>query len=381
MPRRSVMRTFVSCAFWIRVVIGSIGVGSIGVGSIVVGSIVGSVVGLGGCASDLQQETAVQHIPLAPPLDRPSAQLSSLVWWGEMLVLVPQYPTFAADGDTAQADFYGIPRDTLRRAIQRADPSGPAIEPIPLKLEGAGLLRRDGYQGLEAVVVSRERLYIAVEADRADEPGMQAYLASGRVASPTPSGSSPFTIASIAEVDVPTDLANMAYETLVVHRDTLIMLHEANGARVHPDAQARRFDRRLVEQAPLAMTPIEFRVTDATAADSTGRFWVMNYLYPGERDLLDPAVDDVAREHGIGPSHRDRTVVERLVELQVTPSGIRRTSTPPVWLELAPENGRNWEGVVRFGDGFLLVTDTFPKTILAYVSPPKSGPGSPTSER
>jgi len=107
----------------------------------------------------------------------------------------------------------------------------------------------------------------------------------------------------------------------------------------------------------------------------------MNYLYPGERDLLDPAVDDVAREHGVGVSHRDRTVVERLVELQVTPSGIRRTSASPVWLELAPETGHNWEGVVRFGDGFLLVTDTFPETILAYVSPPKSGPSSPTSER
>jgi len=376
MPRRSVMRTFVSCAFWIRVV-----VGRIGVGSIVVGSIVGSGVGLNGCASDLQQETAVQHIPLAPPLDQPSAQLSSLVWWGEMLVLVPQYPTFAADGDTAQAHFYGIPRDALRRAIQRPDAPGPAIEPMPLKIEGVRLLRGDGYQGIEAVVVSGERWYAAVEAGRADAPGMQAYLASGRVASPTPSGSPPFTIASIAEVDVPTDLANMAYETLVVHRDTLIALHEANGARVHPDAEARRFDDRLVEQAPLPMTPVEYRVTDATAADSTGRFWVMNYLYPGERDLLDPAVDDVAREHGVGVSHRDRTVVERLVELQVTPSGIRRTSASPVWLELAPETGHNWEGVVRFGDGFLLVTDTFPETILAYVSPPKSGPSSPTSER
>jgi hypothetical protein len=58
--------------------------------------------------------------------------------------------------------------------------------------------------------------------------------------------------------------------------------------------------------------------------------------------------------------------VERLVEYRYTPRGIRRTDTPPLWLELAAD-GRNWEGLVRFADGFLLVTDTFPKTLLAYV--------------
>lgn len=371
MPQHSVMRLSVACALWLSAVAGSMMVWA-------------------GCTSDPVQEAAVQPIELAAPLDRPSAQLSSLVWWGEMLVLVPQYPTFVAGGDTSRAHFYGIPRDTLRRAIRQADAAGPAIEPIPLRLAGAGLLRGDGYQGLEAIVVSGERLYAAVEADQADEPGMQAFLASGRIASRSalpgstaaeahPTAEATFRMASIVELDVPTNLANMAYEALVVYRDTLIALHEANGARVHPGAEARRFDRQLVEHSPLSMTPIEFRVTDATAADSAGRFWVMNYLYPGEKDLLDPATDEVAREYGVGASHRGRTVVERLVELQVTPSGVRRTSTPPVWLELAPDNGRNWEGIVRFEDGFLLVTDTFPETILAYVSLP--GHASPAPER
>jgi hypothetical protein len=37
-------------------------------------------------------------------------------------------------------------------------------------------------------------------------------------------------------------------------------------------------------------------------------------------------------------------------------------------LQLSDEAARNWEGVVRLEDrGFLLVTDTFPRTLLGFV--------------
>jgi hypothetical protein len=31
------------------------------------------------------------------------------------------------------------------------------------------------------------------------------------------------------------------------------------------------------------------------------------------------------------------------------------------------EKSRNWEGVVRYKDGFLISTDKFPKMILGYI--------------
>jgi hypothetical protein len=40
-------------------------------------------------------------------------------------------------------------------------------------------------------------------------------------------------------------------------------------------------------------------------------------------------------------------------------------------LTLDVGDGRNWEGIVRFGDrGFLLATDKFPITMLGYITIP-----------
>jgi hypothetical protein len=64
----------------------------------------------------------------------------------------------------------------------------------------------------------------------------------------------------------------------------------------------------------------------------------------------------------------------------MTPQGVVRTPVPPIALELSanPFSGawiaRNWEGVVRLETpelrGFLIVTDRFPETMLAYVALP-----------
>jgi hypothetical protein len=70
--------------------------------------------------------------------------------------------------------------------------------------------------------------------------------------------------------------------------------------------------------------------------------------------------------------------VERLVEFQLSHAGIVLVDRPPIQLEL-PDNllgmiGRNWEGLVRLDErGFLLATDTFPGTILAFVPTPEDG--------
>jgi len=104
---------------------------------------------------------------------------------------------------------------------------------------------------------------------------------------------------------------------------------------------------------------IEYRITDFTAPDEDGRFWAINYLYDGDKDKLDPAADQIAREFGRGESHLQSEHVERLVEFQYTENGIIRTGTPPIQLQfLADGKARNWEGIVRLDDiGFLLMTD------------------------
>jgi hypothetical protein len=138
----------------------------------------------------------------------------------------------------------------------------------------------------------------------------------------------------------------------------------------------RRYETDLRPLGPVSFPTLEYRLTDATALDADGRFWVINYFYPEDRDLLRPGVDSLALRYGRGASHRASSV-ERLVEFRYAPSGVTRTETPPIWLRLDPQTARNWEGLARFRDGFLLATDRFPATILAYVPAPEHVRGAP----
>ena len=54
----------------------------------------------------------------------------------------------------------------------------------------------------------------------------------------------------------------------------------------------------------------------------------------------------------------------------IASTGIQRTDKSPIQLELGLLP-RNWEGIVRLDNrGFLLVTDQYPVTILAFVPSP-----------
>jgi hypothetical protein len=309
------------------------------------------------------QELAPRPLPLDSAFRRPSLELSGLAWHGDTLVVLPQYPGRAGGDDGPQ--LYGIARASLQRAV---DDSTAPIEPVPIPLSTPRLGgRTTGYQGLEAIAFVGDRAYLLVEST-ADGPGMRGHLLRGRVASNLreirlqPGADRPL----LQQAELP----NTAYEALTTRADTVMAIFEANGHRVNDAPRAVRVGPDLQPLGNVPFPTLEYRVTDATALDAQRRFWVINYFYPGDRDLLHPAADSLAQRFGAGPTHRRSDVVERLVEYQYTPQGIRRTDTPPLWLELAAD-GRNWEGIARFGDGFLLVTDTFPKTLLAYV------PGAP----
>jgi hypothetical protein len=57
--------------------------------------------------------------------------------------------------------------------------------------------------------------------------------------------------------------------------------------------------------------------------------------------------------------------------MQYSANGIALTDTSPVLLTLVTDVSRNWEGLAFLeGRGFLLMTDKFPETILAFVPMP-----------
>ncbi|MBK9778950.1 MAG: hypothetical protein IPP55_02695 [Anaerolineales bacterium] len=109
-------------------------------------------------------------------------------------------------------------------------------------------------------------------------------------------------------------------------------------------------------------------MTDAAADGNT--FWVINYFFPGDTDLT-PKTDPLVEKYGEGPTHTQQDQVERLVKMTYSPNGITFADAAPIQLTLDGNTARNLEGLVLLNDqGFLLVTDKFPSTLLMFVKKP-----------
>jgi hypothetical protein len=133
---------------------------------------------------------------------------------------------------------------------------------------------------------------------------------------------------------------------------------------------AHRFDMWLQPLPPVPFPNIEFRITDATAPDAEGRFWAINYFFPGDGGLA-VEDDEMAREYGPVATLPGQNQVERLVEFQFDGARVVRTERAPVPLRLTIFS-RNWEGIARLEEagGFLIATDQVPETVLGFVAAP-----------
>ena len=306
-------------------------------------------------------EHPVTYIELAGPVAASRAEVSAMAWCGDQLILVPQYPSmFKADG---QASVFAIPKADIVTYLDGS--STDPIDPVMIPFDAGDLADRiGGFEGFESVTFVGDTVYMTIES-RAGS-GMVGYLVKGSVTGDC--------AGIVLDSDVMTpiepqaDLKNMTDETIIVYEDRIYTVYEANGVNVNPDPVAHLFTLDLdpVEETPFPS--IEYRVTDATVPDVDGLFWAINYFYPGDTKLK-PGTDEIAVEYGLGETHQEMEQVERLVALQITDEEITFAGIAPIYLELDSnlDDSRNWEGLVQFGDGFLLVTDEYPTTILGYV--------------
>ena len=305
-------------------------------------------------------EVAVREIPLAGDIKQRSAELSGLAWYGDWLILLPQFPDFS--GQQGDERIFALARADIL-AYLNGETTEP-LQPVGVPFVSPPLRKKiRSYEGFEAITFDGDRAYLAIEASPGRE--MVGYLVAGTIA---PDLSQLLLDAGrLAPLPSATGLSNKSEEALLLAGESVLVIHEANGARVNPAPVARRFDSALRPLPTLAFPTIEYRITDATQLDDDGRFWVINYFFPGEFALRTTS-DPIADTYGEGPTHAARSGVARLLEMQYAEEGITLVDRPPIQLELGPLALHNWEGIVRLEDrGFLLVTDKFPDTILGFV--------------
>jgi len=231
-------------------------------------------------------------------------------------------------------------------------------------LVAPGLVERiPGFEGFEAIAFEGDRVYMTIEARQGQ---MVGYLVTG-YADPD-LGWISLDATSLTPIQPQTAISNLSDEALVIFGNRLVTLYEANGAAVNPAPVAHLFDASTQPRDQLSFPNIEFRLTDATRVDDSGRFWAINTFYTGDTSLT-AGLDPLALEFGEGATHSQTEVVERLVEFQFSEQGIVLAGTPPVQLQLSDLNQtRNWEAIARLDQaGFLLATDEFPETLFAFV--------------
>jgi len=306
------------------------------------------------------QEIAPLEIPLTGPAANTEREMSGLTWYHDTLILLPQHVS------PAEPSFYRIPKAALLQLLEQT-PKSP-IQPQPVSVALPDYQREiPGYEGLEAISFDGNTVYLTLEAK--NEGNMLGYLVKGTIDPVT------WTITinpnSRVTLNPPVNIKNMAYEALLVYHHSLVAFYEANGRQVNSNPHAEHYSTNLKPLAPFQFPTIEYRITDVTTVDDRGNFWAINYYWPGEAEFLRPAVDLLAKRFGRGPTHRQTEYVERLVQFQFTPEGITLTPTPPIQIALDLREPRNWEGLVRLDDkGFLMITDEYPRTILAFVPYP-----------
>ncbi len=321
------------------------------------------------------QEKSVLEIHIEGPLNRRTSEVSGMAWYKDNLLMAPQLPTQVLLTPPNRPAFYYLTKNQIVSYLEKSA-RGQAVKPltpiaVPLRVEPALIEKLEGFEGFEAIAFAGERVFLSSEA-KISSNHMISYLLAGKI-SPDLGHITLDNPVKPVRIQAQAWLPNSSYETLLVTPTEVLAVYEGNGKNINVSPLAYVYDHQLNFIRAVAFPNIEYRITDA-AALKDGRFWCINYNYPGSKYYL-PAEDPIAKTFGRGKTHRLTPVVERLVEFQYTGSRVTILNRPPIQLELTGKknkNARNWEGIVRLEhagfNGFLVITDEFPRTILGFVA-------------
>jgi hypothetical protein len=306
--------------------------------------------------STTPEEIQVQIIPLSGPIARPTAEISGLAWYGDQLVLLPQFP------ERFEHHLFRLDRTDLVAYIvgDRTEP----LTPLPIQIENADLrLSLKGFEGFEAITFYKEQVFLTIEAK---PKGMVSYLVKGTISN---EAENIVLDDTLIEINPQAEITNYSDESILVYQEEVYTFYEANGKNVNPAPVVHVFSLQGTALDPVPFPNIEYRITDVSEPDMDGKFWAINYLFPPDTIKISPAEDHLALKYGRGPTHLQNQAVERLVAFQITDQDVELVETAPIQLSLAADMvSRNWEGLAILENyGFLIVTDKFPQTLLGFV--------------
>ena len=274
------------------------------------------------------------EVPLDGLITDRKQEISGMTTYKDNLILLPE---------NRNGYYFYIPFDEIMNTLRTGD----KILPVQKTFTTRKLKERySGLDGFEAIAFNGDDVYIMVEV-RIDGK-MAGLLLWGTI------------IPSTMEIDIPEEnimiikppaqIDNFSFESLTITDGQLIMIYETNGSKTidKPFQYVVNLDDMSINKTPFPN--IDFRLTDATSVVDN-KFWMINYYWTGDKETL-----GVPNDVGI----------ERLVEFKLGYNGIERSSSEYITLDNL-DDPHNWEGLVRFGRGFLICTDKWPRMVLGYI--------------
>lgn len=291
-----------------------------------------------------------------------NAEFSSLCWYDENLILLPQYPSYSRKKIDKDIIFM-LSKDKLASAVKNRGKKVTDMERIEV-VNNQTYKILPGYEGFEGICYDGEYFYLTVEYNSAST---QAVI----VKATLDEEKKQLEILNDQHLilDLPTNVFNASYESIFVYDEHIYAIFEANGRTVNHNRIAKKISKDFATVENIRFESIEYRITDVTSFDSTGRGWAINYFWPGDADHYLPYEDFIPNK--FSDENNVEIGVERIIPLIIIGNKIEYDdSREPVYIKKEKRDvSYNWEGIVSYGDDyFLLATDKFPKTVLRLLN-------------
>ena len=309
------------------------------------------------CSTKQTVERAPTLLKIGGPMKNSDEEISGMDWYNDNLILLPE---------NLNGYVFAIKKTELDSRINGNATT--TIFPEQIKLNTPNYKELvPGFDSFEAIAFRGYEVYLTIEIRFAHS--MSCLLARGHIDEKTLEITIPEQ--NLTVIDVPTFVDNMSYESLVVDKNRVIAIFEANGDSLIKAPYALSVNSSANDIKKYPLSSINYRIADATRIDKNNRFWVINYFFPGDRKVLKPSNDILVSRYGNGPSHSRSSRVERLVEYEIKNGKVSLTKSAPIEIELEGEKtSRKWEALARYGnEGFLIATDKYPKpyTLIAFL--------------
>ncbi len=314
-----------------------------------------------------QPQFTVHRLRLPQELAYYDNQFSGLATSADKLFLLSE----SRLQDQAEAKLYTVQLADLSR--QLAD-TAYVLPYQKVSITGLAALRaqmaRAGqrYEGLEALLVTGEVVYLSVETDT---PSPTCYLLKGQLRADAVVLDTTFLLPLAKPLAAGgAHIYNAGFEALALADQRPLAFFEYNsfpGQNYAYELDARRLPGRAPAKLPVDRLP--FRLTDITAAGNN-RFTALNFFFKGEGgDTIyrPPATDQLN-----APLIRDQVGYKNYARLLTIELKDNKLTWRPLWEFPEPYRGYNWEGIAAYQDGYFVINDKYTpsrpyQTMLLYL--------------